>query len=123
MTNATELISKEIAETKDWRGEMCQRLRELIHEADPDISEDWKWNSAIYVHDGLICAVSPFKAHVGVNFFKGAALADPDKLFNSGLDAKTMRTIKFFEGDKVNEAAFKKLIQAAVENNIEKEKK
>lgn len=117
MTNPSKLIDKEIAATTDWRGDIYKRLRALIHESDVKITEDWKWNSAIFTNNGLICAVSPFKKHVGVNFFKGAALKDPDKLFNSGLDAKTMRTIKFFEGDKIDEPAFKKLVQAAAEHN------
>lgn len=117
MTEASKLIDKEIAETTGWRGDIYKRLRKLIHEADPSIVEEWKWNSAVFTHNGLICAISPFKQHFGVNFFKGASLADPDKIFNSGLDAKTMRTIKFFEGDAINEAAIKKLIKAAVAHN------
>lgn len=117
MTDASKLIDKEITETTDWRGPIYKRLRELIHEADPKIAEEWKWNCAVFTHNGLICAVSPFKQHVGVNFFKGAQLPDPDKLFNSGLDAKTMRTIKFQEGDKINEAAFKEKIKMAIKLN------
>lgn len=118
MSEASKLIDKEIAETTDWRGPVYKRLRQLIHEADPNITEEWKWNSAIFTHDGLVCAVSPFKKHVGVNFFKGASLPDPKKLFNSGLDAKTMRTIKFFDGDEIPEAGFKDLIQAGVKHNV-----
>jgi len=117
MTSASESIDKEIASTTDWRGKVYRRLRQLIHEADPSIVEEWKWNCAVFTHNGLVCAVSPFKNHVGVNFFKGAALKDPDKLFNSGLDAKTMRTIKFHEGDQIKELAFKELVQAAVKHN------
>src|SRR5688572_10204520 len=119
MTNASELIDKEIAATTDWRGDIYKRLRALIHKAHPEITEEWKWNCAVFTHNGLVCAVSPFKQHVGVNFFRGAALADPDKLFNGGLDAKTMRTIKFFEGDPVNEPALKALIQSAVKLNTQ----
>lgn len=117
MSDASQQIDKEIAETTDWRGPIYKRLRELIHEAEPKITEEWKWNCAVFTNNGLVCAVSPFKAHVGVNFFKGAALADPNKLFNSGLDAKTMRTIKFLEGDQINESGFKELVQAAVKLN------
>lgn len=115
--SASQLINEEIAKTTDWRGEIYKAVRALIHEAAPDIIEEWKWNSAVFTHNGLICAISPFKQHFGISFFKGAGLKDPDKLFNSGLDAKTMRTIKLFPGDVINEIAFKKLVKEAVTFN------
>lgn len=115
--DASKLIDQEITATTDWRGEIYKELRSLIHQADPDIVEEWKWNSAIFTHNGLVCSISPFKQHFSANFFKGGHLKDPDKLFNSGLDAKNMRTVKFFEGDKVDKPAFKKLVQEAVAFN------
>lgn len=119
---ASDQITKRIKETKDWRGEFLARLRKLIHEADPEITEEWKWDSPIFALNGLVCGVSAFKDHVGVNFFKGASLKDPGKLFNSGLDAKAMRTIKLFQGDKINDVAFKNLVRAGVAQNSVKKK-
>jgi len=119
----SDQITKTIKETKDWRGEQMARLRKLIHEADPGVTEEWKWGSPIFSHDGMICSVSAFKDHVKVHFFKGAALADPKGLFNSGLDAKAMRAIDFREGDKVNEGAFRKLVAAGMKYNSNSKKK
>jgi hypothetical protein len=118
--DATKQIDKRIAETKDWRGKRMAQIRKLIHEADAEIAEDWKWDSPVFTHDGLVCAVSGFKDHVGVNFFKGASLKDPKKLFNSGLDAKTMRSINLKEEDTLDQKAFKDLVKAAVAFNIRK---
>ncbi len=115
--NASELIDKQIAELADWRGDLSARLRKLIHEADPGITEEWKWNAAVWSHEGLVCSVGPFKDHVKMNFFKGAALPDPHGLFNAGLDAKATRAIDFHKGDTVNESALKDLICVAVANN------
>lgn len=86
--NASELIDKQIAELADWRGQLFVRLRNLIHEADPDITEEWKWGTGVWTHNGMVCAVAAFKDHLKVNFFQGALLIDPNKLFNAGLDAK-----------------------------------
>ena len=119
----SDQITKTIKETKDWRGEQMARLRKLIHEADPGVTEEWKWGSPIFSHDGMICSVSAFKDHVKVHFFKGAALTDPKGLFNSGLDAKAMRAIDFREGDKVNEGAFRKLVAAGMKYNSNSKKK
>src|SRR3972149_4832524 len=119
----SDQITKTIKETKDWRGEQMARLRKLIHEADPGVTEEWKWGSPIFSHDGMICSVSAFKDHVKGDFFKGAALADPKGLFNSGLDAKAMRAIDFREGDKVNEGAFRKLVAAGMKYNSNSKKK
>lgn len=92
--NATELITKRIKGTSDWRGEFMSRLGKLIHKADPEITEELKWNTPVFTHGGMVCGVAAFKAHVGTNFFKGASLKDPGNLFNSSLDAKAMRTLQ-----------------------------
>jgi len=115
--NASKLIDKQIADLGDWRGKVFARLRKLINAADPDIIEDWKWNTAVWNHDGMVCAVGSFKDHVKVNFFKGAFLEDPHGLFNAGLEAKVTRAIDFHEGDKIDEPAFKNLVHAAVAYN------
>jgi hypothetical protein len=115
--NASELIDKQIADLGGWRGDLSARLRKLIHEADPGITEEWKWNTAVWSHNGLVCSVGPFKNHIKLNCFKGASLPDPQGLFNAGLDAKATRAIDFREGDSINEAALKDLMRAAVANN------
>src|SRR4030081_321880 len=115
--NASKLIDKQIADLGDWRGRVFARLRKLINAADPDIIEDWKWNTAVWTHDGMVCAVGGFKDHVKVNFFKGASLEDPQGLFNAGLEAKATRAIDFHEGDKIDETALKNLVRAAVAYN------
>jgi hypothetical protein len=112
--NASELIDKQIADLADWRGDLVSKLRVLIHEADPEIDEEWKWETGVWAHKGNVCAVGVFKDHVKLNFFKGASLPDPSGLFNSGLDAKTSRAIDFNEGDQVSDAALKELVRAAV---------
>jgi hypothetical protein len=113
----SKLIDKQIAELKDWRGQTIARLRKIIHDADPAITEEWKWNTAVFSHDGLVVAVGAFKGNVKMNFFQGASLPDPHKLFNAGLEAKKTRAIDFHEGDKINEPALKDLIRAAVAQN------
>ena len=120
--NPTERIDKQIAELTDWRGPMFVQLRKLIHEADPDLTEEWKWNSAVWSHHGLVCALGVFKKVVKMNFFQGASLEDPHKLFNAGLDAKATRAIDFHEGDDIDETALKDLIRAAVAYNVEGKK-
>ena len=116
--NPTERIDKQISELTDWRGQMFVQLRKLIHEADPDLTEEWKWNTAVWSHQGLVCALGAFKKVVKMNFFQGAFLEDPQTLFNAGLDAKTMRSIDFHEGDTVDESALKDLIRSAVAHNV-----
>jgi hypothetical protein len=116
--NPSERIDKQIAELIDWRGHMVARLRKLIREADPAITEEWKWDTAVWSHQGLVCAVGTFKNAVKMNFFQGAFLEDPQKLFNAGLDAKKTRAIDFREGSAVDESAVKNLIRAAVAHNI-----
>lgn len=119
-TNPSKLIDKQIADLADWRGKMLARLRKLVREADPDLKEEWKWNTAVRTHDGLVCAAGAFKDHIKINFFKGASLEDPHKLFNAGLEAKGSRAIDFHEGDDINESALKDLVRAAVAYNQKK---
>jgi hypothetical protein len=88
---ASKLITNMIAELDDWRGKLFARLRKLILEAAPDLTEEWKWNTAVWTSNGLVCAAGAFKDHVKLNFFKGASLKDPKRLFNAGLDAKATR--------------------------------
>ncbi|HEY6285144.1 MAG TPA: DUF1801 domain-containing protein [Ktedonobacteraceae bacterium] len=116
--NPTERIDKQIAELADWRGQMFAQLRKLIHEADPGIVEEWKWETAVWSHQGLVCALGAFKNSVKMNFFQGALLEDPHKLFNAGLDAKKTRAIDFHEGDTVDESSLKDLIRSAVAHNV-----
>ena len=113
----SEQITEYIKGLNDWRGKQLARFRKLILKAAPQLTEEWKWGTPVFSHNGLVCAISAFKEHVGINFFQGAFLQDPHGLFNSGLDAKTMRTIKLYEGDKLDEAAFQDLVRAAVTYN------
>jgi hypothetical protein len=110
----SQLITNQIAELTDWRGKMLARLRKLILEAAPDITEEWKWDTAVWSHKELVCSAGVFKDHVKLNFFKGAFLKDPQGLFNAGLDAKTTRAIDFSEGDDIDASAVKELVRAAV---------
>ena len=118
-----QLITKQIAELADWRGKMLAQLRQLIREADPDITEEWKWDTAVWSHKGNVVAVGAFKDHIKLNFFKGAALKDSHGLFNAGLDAKATRAIDFGAGDDIDESALKELIRAAVAHNMSGGKK
>src|SRR5512140_656428 len=111
---ASANITKRIAELGDWRGKTLARLRELIHDADPGIQEEWKWmGTPVWSHDGGVCTGESYKQVVKLTFFKGASLADPRKLFNSSLEGNTRRAIDIREGDKLDEAAFKALIRSA----------
>jgi hypothetical protein len=122
--SASELISKRIAELGDWRGQTLGRMRKLINEADPEVVEEWKWvkpkspGTPIWSHDGIICTGESYKSVVKLTFAKGASLKDPARLFNSSLDGNTRRAIDIHEGDKVDEAALKDLIRAAVALNL-----
>ena len=111
-------ITQHIAGLKDWRGPLLTRLRKLILEAAPGITEDWKWDVPVFALKGNVLATGAFKDNVKINFFKGAALPDPHKLFNAGLDAKTSRAIDVHEGDAINEGALNELIRAAVALNM-----
>ena len=119
-----ELIDARIKELGDWRGEMLRRLRALIKEADPDVVEEWKWRGVpVWSHDGLICTGETYKSIVKMTFAKGASLADPARLFNASLEGNTRRAIDFHEGDKIDAAALKSLIRAAVALNEAKPRK
>ena len=117
-SNASQRITDLIAELGDWRGKILARLRKLILDAAPDLTEEWKWGTAVWTQKGLVCSAGAFKDHVKLNFFKGASLKDPKGLFNAGLDAKATRAIDFNEGDKIDESALKALIRAAVACNL-----
>ena len=120
----SELIDGRIEELGDWRGEMLARLRALIHQADPDVVETWKWRGVpVWEHDGMICTGETYKSVVKLTFAKGAALPDPAGLFNSSLEGNTRRAIDFQEGEKVNEDALKALVRAAVALNKSKGRK
>lgn len=116
-------IDKQIKELTDWRGKLLARLRKLILETAPEITEDWKWDTAVWVCKGNVVAGGVFKDHVKLNFFKGASLPDPKGLFNAGLEAKATRGIDFSEGTDINEAALKELVLAAVAFNVSGGKK
>ena len=113
-----QLISNQIAELAGWRGQMLARLRELIHEAAPNITEEWKWDTAVWSQKGNVVAAGAFKDHIKLNFFKGAALEDPRGLFNAGLEAKATRAIDFSQTDELQETALRELIRAAVAHNL-----
>ena len=114
----SELIDGRIEELGDWRGEMLARLRALIHQADPDVVETWKWRGVpVWEHDGMICTGETYKSVVKLTFAKGASLADPSGLFNSSLEDNARRAIDFHEGDQINEAALKALIRSAIALN------
>jgi hypothetical protein len=112
-----QLIDARIRELDDWRGKMLGRLRALVKEADPEVVEEWKWDVPVWSHDGLICTGETYKSVVKLTFARGAALKDPSGLFNSSLTGNTRRAIDFHEGAKIDEAAFKTLIRAAVALN------
>ena len=115
---AAKNISKRIAELGDWRGEMLARVRGLIHEADPEIVEEWKWmGTPVWEHDGGVCTGETYKQVVKLTFHRGASLKDPKKLFNSSLEGNVRRAIDLREGEKIDAAAFKALIKAAVAAN------
>ena len=120
---ASKSITKRIKELGDWRGETLARVRELIHDADPRIEEEWKWAKAsspgvpIWSHDGIVCTGESYKQVVKLTFARGAELPDPGKLFNSSLEGNVRRAIDIREGEKLDQAAFKKLIRSAVAVN------
>jgi hypothetical protein len=116
--SASELIDKKLAELGDWRGEALSRMRRLIHEADPEVVEEWKWmGTPVWAHGGIICTGESYKAIVKLTFLKGASLPDPAKLFNASLDGNARRAIDIHEGEPVDADAFKALIRAAVALN------
>jgi hypothetical protein len=113
----SKLIDARIGELADWRGKTLAKLRKLIHEADPDVVEEWKWGVPVWSHDGIICTGESYKKAVKLTFAKGAAVKDPKGLFNSSLEGNTRRAIDFAEDAQVDEKAFKALIKAAVAVN------
>ena len=116
---ASDMIDMRIEELADWRGKTLARLRALIKQADPGVVEEWKWNVPVWSHDGIICTGESYKQAVKLTFLKGASLKDPSKIFNSSLEGNTRRAIDFREDEKIDEAAFKALIRAAVALNME----
>ena len=117
--SASELISKRIAELRDWRGETLSKVRKLIKKADPDVVEEWKWmGTPVWSHDGIICTGESYKKAVKLTFAKGAALKDPTHLFNSSLDGNVRRAIDIHEDEGIDESAFKALVRQAIALNI-----
>ena len=119
----SELITQQIEELGDWRGKLLAQLRKLILDAAPEVTEEWKWGTAVWVHQGNVVAAGAFKDHVKLNFFHGASLDDPSGLFNAGFEAKATRAIDFHQGDKINVAALKELVRAAAALNASGGKK
>jgi len=118
MESASVLIDEKIKQLGDWRGKTLAKVRTIIHEADPEIIEEWKWmGSPVWSHDGIVAVATSLKDKLKLTFSHGASLPDPDKLFNAGLEGKVWRAIDFFEGDKIDERALKNLIRAAVDYN------
>ena len=119
--SASDLISKRIAALRDWRGKTLAKVRDIIHQADPEIVEEWKWmGTPVWSHDGLVCTGETYRNIVKMTFANGAALKDPSRLFNSSLDGNLRRAIDIHEGDKIDVAALKALIRAAVALNLKK---
>jgi len=117
--SASALIDAKIEELGDWRGKTLAKVREIIHQADPDIVEEWKWmGTPVFSHGGIVCTGETYKNVVKMTFAKGAVLKDPAGLFNSSLDGNVRRAIDIHEGEKINEPALKDLIRAAVEVNL-----
>lgn len=120
---ASQQIDNFIKELTDWRGKMVARLRNLILETAPILTEEWKWGVPVWSYKGNVVAAGVFKDHVKLNFFKGASLEDPKGLFNAGLEAKATRAIDIAERDEIDEAALKDLVRTAVAYNTSGSKK
>jgi hypothetical protein len=119
----SKLIDARIKELTDWRGKTLARMRALIKQADPEAIEEWKWRGVpVWSHDGIICTGETYKDYVKLTFAKGAALKDSSRLFNASLDGNVRRAIDIHEDDKIDEAAFKNLVRAAVALNLSKKK-
>ena len=123
MESASESIDEKIKQLGDWRGAILAHLRQLIHDADPDIQEEWKWvkpaspGTPVWSHDGIVCTGESYKEVVKLTFARGASIEDPKKLFNSSLEGNTRRAIDLRQGDQIDEPAFRQLIRAAVAAN------
>ena len=114
----SQLITERIAELGDWRGETLAHVRKLIKEADPQITEEWKWRGVpVWSDRGIVCTGESYKTHVKLTFAKGASIEDPQRIFNASLDGNARRAIDLHEGDTIDESAFKELVRAAVELN------
>jgi len=124
MESASAILDARIRELGDWRGKMLAKVRDIIHKADPEIVEEWKWVKAtspgvpVFSHAGIVCTGETYKNAIKMTFAKGAALKDPAGLFNSSLEGNVRRAIDIHEGEKINEAALKDLIRAAVALNL-----
>src|SRR5262245_49849850 len=124
MDSASAIIDARIRELRDWRGQTLAKVRAIIHEADPEIVEDWKWvkptspGTAVFSRGGIVCTGETYKSAVKMTFAKGAQLKDPSRLFNSSLEGNVRRAIDIHEGDKIDEAALKELIRSAVALNL-----
>jgi hypothetical protein len=114
----SRMIDERIEELDDWRGKLLSRLRTLIHKADPDVVEEWKWSVPVWSHDGILCTGETYKKAVKLTFAKGAALEDPSGLFNSSLTGNTRRATDFHEGETIDEEELKALIREAVRVNV-----
>ena len=123
--SASSILDARISELGDWRGKMLAKVRQIIHQADPDIVEEWKWVKAtspgtpVFSHGGIVCTGETYKNVVKMTFAKGASLKDPSGLFNSSLEGNVRRAIDIHEGDEIDEAALRALIRAAVALNLE----
>src|SRR5471030_694895 len=124
MESASAFIDEKIRELGDWRGKMLAKVREIIHEADPEIVEEWKWmGTPTWSHGGIVCTGETYKNIVKMTFPQGAALPDPSGLFNASLEGNVRRAIDIHEGDRIDDAALKNLIRAAVAHNLESRNK
>ena len=116
--NPSKQIDKKIAELADWRGDVLAKLRKVIHHADPEVIEEWKWmGTPTWSHDGIFVIANAHKDKVKMTFSHGASLSDPEKVFNAGLEGNKWRAIDFYEGGKINERALKNLIRSAIALN------
>jgi hypothetical protein len=120
---ASRLIDQRIRDLEGWRGETLARMRALILEADPEVTEEWKWNNPVWSHHGIVCTGESYAKVVKLTFARGASIPDPSRLFNSSLEGNTRRAIDIHEGEKVAAAAFKALVKAAVARNDASAKK
>ena len=128
MPTPSELMDKLVAETPDWRGRMFARLRKIIHEADPEITEEWKWVTAnrpgtpVWEHNGGVCHINVLKDKVKLTLHEGASLPDPQKVFNNGFGGNKLRALDISEGDTINDSSVRALIRAGVDHNLGKAK-
>lgn len=122
--SASESIDERIRELGDWRGKMLAKVREIIHKADAEIVEEWKWmGTPVFSHNGIVCTGETYKNVVKLTFAKGASLEDPSGLFNSSMEGNVRRAIDIHEGEKIDDTALKDLIRAAVALNLKKKPK